>query len=333
MVLNQEKITTPVLLLAFNRPEQTRQVFDVIRSVQPQKLYVAVDAPREGRPDDIENSNAVKKIVQDVDWPCEKHYLFQEKNLGCSLSGVTAWNWIFQTEDRMIFIEDDGLGTPDAFLFVQNMLEKYKDDNRIAYVGAVNYGPKYGEASYFFSREPSATYFMGTWKRVMDLYDYELDTWRSKVSPEVIKKNSLTIKEYCVRKRQFDKYVSSIKKSKRDNTYDVQMTYLSYVHNMWSVYPNVNMVSNIGLDGGANNAVDVNSAFYKEYANRATQPLENITYTSDVNVDKDFEIRFFNKRVLHNRNWVSVIAKSLFLQYLGTFYSKYIKPLRWDRKI
>lgn len=325
------ELTTPVLFLAFNRPSCTQRVFDAIRSVRPKKLYVALDAPREGRPDDIENNNKVKAIVENVDWPCETHYLYQERNLGCSKSGVTAWNWIFQTEDRMIFVEDDGLATPDAFYFVQDMLEKYKDNEKVAYVGAVNYGPKYGSNTYFFSREPSATYFMGTWKRVMDLYDYELDTWRKSISPSVIEKNSLTTCEFLVRCRQFDKYVSSVKSGTRDNTYDVQMTYLCYVHNMWSVYPNVNMVSNIGLDGGANNSCDVNSSFYKEYANRATQPLGNITYPNEVSVNTQFEKQFFKKRVLHNRNWLTVIGKSLFIQYFGDFYKKFIKPLRWDR--
>ena len=327
----KEKLYTPVLFLAFNRPKQTARVFEIIRKAQPSKLYVAVDAPREGRADDVENNKAVKSIVENVDWPCETHYLYQEKNLGCSKSGVTAWNWVMERENRMIFIEDDGLGTLDAFLFIQEMLEKYKDDNRIAYVGAVNYGPKYGDASYFFSREPSATYFMGTWKRVIDLYDYELDSWRKEISPSIIKKNSLTHKEYFIRKRIFDKYVSSIKSGKRDNTYDVQMTYLCYVHNMWSVYPNVNMVSNIGLDGGANNACNVNSTFYKEYANRATQPLRQLTHPKEVSVNEDFEKKFFNIRVLHNRNWMLIMGKFLFLQYFGDFYNKYIKPLRWDR--
>lgn len=287
--MEESVLYTPVLLLCFNRPEHTRRVFESIRSVKPKKLYIAVDAPREGRKDDIEKCNQVKTIVRNVDWECEVHYLFQEKNLGCSKSGVTAWKWVMARENRMIFIEDDGLGTLDAFLFIQEMLEKYKDDNRIAYVGAVNYGPKYGDASYFFSREPSATYFMGTWKRVIDLYDYELDSWRKEISPSIIKKNSLTHKEYFIRKRIFDKYVSSIKSGKRDNTYDVQMTYLCYVHNMWSVYPNVNMVSNIGLDGGANNACNVNSTFYKEYANRATQPLRQLTHPIEVSVNEDFE--------------------------------------------
>lgn len=327
----KEKLYTPVLFLAFNRPKQTARVFETIRKAQPSKLYVAVDAPREGRADDVENNNAVKSIVENVDWPCETHYLYQERNLGCSKSGVTAWKWVMKRENRMIFIEDDGLGTLDAFFFIQEMLEKYKDDHRIAYVGAVNYGPKYGDASYFFSREPSATYFMGTWKRVIDQYDYELDSWRKEISPCIIKKNSLTHKEYFIRKRIFDKYVSSIKSGKRDNTYDVQMTYLCYVHNMWSVYPNVNMVSNIGLDGGANNACNVNSAFYKEYANRATQPLHQLTHPIDVSVDEDFEKKFFKIRVLHNRNWVLIMGKSFFLQYFGGFYNKYIKPLRWDR--
>ena len=89
--MEKKVLYTPVLLLCFNRPEQTRQVFETIRSVKPQKLYVAVDAPREGRADDVENSKKVKEIVTNVDWECETHYLFQEKNLGCSKSGVTAW--------------------------------------------------------------------------------------------------------------------------------------------------------------------------------------------------------------------------------------------------
>jgi hypothetical protein len=327
----KKALTTPVLFLAFNRPIQTARVFETIRQAKPSKLYVAVDAPREGRKDDIENNNKVKAIVEKVDWPCETHYLYQEKNLGCSKSGVTAWNWVMEREDRMIFIEDDGLGAPDAFLFVQEMLEKYKDDDRVAYVGAVNYGPKYGNTSYFFSREPSATYFMGTWKRVMDLYDYELESWRSTVTPSSIKGSCLSVAEYLVRKRQFDKYVSSIKNGKRDNTYDVQMTYLCYVYNKFSVYPNNNMVSNIGLDGGANNSVDINSAFYKEYANRATQPLGEMVHPEDVMMNTSFEREFFKKRVLHSRHWIVVLFKSYFLQYFGAFYSKYIKPLRPDR--
>ena len=50
--MNQRILKTPVLLLAFNRPDLTSRIFEKIREVKPIKLYVAVDAPRQGRLDD-----------------------------------------------------------------------------------------------------------------------------------------------------------------------------------------------------------------------------------------------------------------------------------------
>lgn len=329
--MDQVKLTTPVLLLAFNRPEQTRRVFDVIKSIQPQKLYVAVDAPREGRPDDVEKSNAVKKIVQDVDWPCETHYLFQEKNLGCSLSGVTAWNWIFQTEDRMIFIEDDGLATKSAFFFIQEMLERYKDDKKVAYVGAVNHKLQFGDKSYFFSRYPDSTYFMGTWKRVQDLYDYDLTTYKDARGTESFKKAFWGRVEWLVLNQRFRGYIRSVKKHRRNNTYDVQMLYLAYRYNMYSIYPNINMISNIGTESGANSKNAADSAYVKEFGNRERFEMEELTYCDDITIDINFERKHFKKRMLQNHPWLKVYLKGLFLQYFGGFYAKYIKPLRWDR--
>ena len=36
----------PVLLIIFNRPYTTRQVFERIRDAQPKRLYVAADGPK-----------------------------------------------------------------------------------------------------------------------------------------------------------------------------------------------------------------------------------------------------------------------------------------------
>lgn len=292
-------ITTPVLFMVFNRPEKTQQVFDSIRKVRPTKLYVAVDAPREGRQDDVENSNKVKAIVHNVDWPCEVHYLEHEKNLGCSKAGITAWNWLFEHEDRMIFIEDDGLGNESAFYFVQEMLERYKDDKRIAYVGAVNYGMTYGDASYFASRMPAATYFMGVWKRTHDLYEYGIESFPKMRWKWSFMKHFNTICEYIIECCSCASYIKSIKKGKRLNTYDVQMIYLSYKHNMYSIYPNINMVSNIGLDGGANNHVSKDDPMYKKLAERPRFELDTIS-CSDIEINKKFEKRFYITRRIRN---------------------------------
>lgn len=329
--MEESVLYTPVLLLCFNRPEHTRRVFESIRSVKPKKLYIAVDAPREGRKDDIEKCNQVKTIVRNVDWECEVHYLFQEKNLGCSKSGVTAWNWIFETEDRMIFIEDDGVATHSAFFFIQDMLEKYKDDKRVAYVGAVNHKLSCGEASYFFSRYPDSTYFMGTWKRTHQLYDYDLKSYDETKNQISFKNAFWGVKERIVLNQIFKSYKASIKRGKRLNSYDIQMLYTSYRYNMYNIYPNINMVSNIGTEGGANTAAVSNSAYSREYGNRPRFEMEKIKYCEDVKIDLDFEKRHFKKRILQNRNWLFRYSKNFFLCHFGDFYQKYIKPYRWDR--
>lgn len=301
--MSEKAFSTPILFLCFNRPAQTQRVFDSIRAIKPAKLYVAIDGARESRNDDVENSTKVKEIVHNVDWPCETHYLEHEKNLGCSRSGVTAWKWMFEHEDRMLFIEDDGLGNESAFRFVEEMLNKYQNDERIAYIGAVNYGPKYGDASYFFSREPAATYFMGTWKRVFEKYEYEIESYFDNKWKCSFIKNFNTLGEYLISTQRFESYLRSIRNGNRQQTYDIQMIYLSYKYGMMSIYPNINMVSNIGLDGGANNHVDVNDPFYLEYANRKRFELEEIIHPSDVSINKTFEKQFYKKRVLFNHRW------------------------------
>ncbi|MBQ0063359.1 MAG: hypothetical protein KBS94_04935 [Prevotella sp.] len=326
-----KQIQTPVLFLVFNRPEKTEQTFAAIRKAAPTKLYVAIDAPRESRPDDVENCNKVKKIVKNVDWPCETHYLIQEKNLGCTLSGKTAWDWFFQFEDRMIFVEDDGLASISAFYFVEAMLEKYKDEERIAYVGAVNYGPKFGEYSYFVSRFPSATYFMGTWKRVYRLYDYDMIGYANARKEAIYKNSFFSKKQKLLSEIIFKGYVNSVKTGHRQNTYDTQMNFLVHRNDMLTIYPNENMVKNIGLDYGANtdrrSVKDSSSVLYSEL-NMHDIDINSIKYMPKIEYSVMNDKVFYKERVLHNKLWIKVFLKALLLRYFSTFYNKCIKPLR-----
>lgn len=323
-------INSPILLLVFNRPRITSIVFNRIREVKPSKLYVAIDGPRKHVPTDKENIEAVKAIVTNVDWPCETHYLFHEENLGCTKSGVTAWKWLFSQEDRMIFVEDDGLATLEAFYYVDDLLERYKDNNRILYIGGENFGPKYGDKSYFFSRYPAASMFMGTWKRVFDLYDYNLDSYEEVLKTKEYRDAFLTKTEFLVMNQWFSGYRRPIKKGKafRRNTYDTQMDYLAYRYNGYSIYPNVNMVSNIGLDAGANNNVSTKSDFYKEYAYREVGELGPIKYNDDVIIDPEFEKAFFKKRMMYLRPWWYEYMIATILKYFEEPYRKYIRTYR-----
>lgn len=316
-----KQLTTPVLFLVFNRPEKTKEVFEVIRQARPTKLYVAVDAPRETREDDIINCKKVKEIVHNVDWPCKAQYLEQTKNLGCTLSGKTAWDWIFSQEDRMIFLEDDGLTTPSFFYYCQELLEKYKNDNRIAYIGGVNYNVFSGNDTYFFSHLSVPTYGMATWKRVYDLYEYDLHSYPNVRNTKEFRNRFINKFERDWFIASYDKYYYSVKNGKRENTYDKQQSYLIWKHNMLCIHPNKNLVRNIGFDfAGSNTSVDPNS-WIAQFFNRQEEEVGVIKHPSIVSIDQDTELRMFKGRVLLHQPYF----KEMIWFYVYNFYKKYIK--------
>jgi endo-1,4-beta-xylanase len=92
-------MTSPVLVLIFNRPETTIKVFEKIRATRPPKLYISADGPRSNRPGELERCEEARKIALGVDWPCEVKTLFRESNLGCKMGVASGIDWFFQNED------------------------------------------------------------------------------------------------------------------------------------------------------------------------------------------------------------------------------------------
>ena len=129
----------PVLLIAFNRPESTARVLRSLAEIQPQKLYVACDGPRSGRPEEARRCEAVRALVSQMDWPCDLQTLFQPSNLGCRAGVTAALDWFFEQEEEGIVLEDDIVADPTFFPFCQELLERYRHDERVGVIAANNH--------------------------------------------------------------------------------------------------------------------------------------------------------------------------------------------------
>lgn len=86
-------IDVPVLLLFFVRPDTFRKVFEQVKEARPSKLFLFQDGAREGRPGDAEKIEECRKIAEDIDWECEVHTYYSEKNLTCDHAEYTAISW------------------------------------------------------------------------------------------------------------------------------------------------------------------------------------------------------------------------------------------------
>ena len=87
------KTDVAVLLIFFARPDTFRLVFDEVKKARPSRLFLYQDGARGER--DCEGIAACRAIAEDIDWECEVHRKYQERNYGCDPSGFIAHSWAF----------------------------------------------------------------------------------------------------------------------------------------------------------------------------------------------------------------------------------------------
>lgn len=133
------QLQTPVAFLIFNRPDTTARVFEEIRRARPPKLLVVADGPRFNHFGEAEKVAATRAIVEQVDWPCEVLKNYAETNLGCKRRVSSGFDWVFQTAEEAIILEDDCLPHPTFFRFCEEVLEKYRDDKRGLHISGDNF--------------------------------------------------------------------------------------------------------------------------------------------------------------------------------------------------
>jgi hypothetical protein len=243
----QSQITVPVLLIAFNRPDTTKIVFDKIRAAQPLKLYVAVDGPRDSKKGEADLVKEVREIVQDVDWKCETQYKFNDINQGAEVTVSSAVTWSLKKEEYVIVLEDDIVAPLAFFRFAEEMLIRYKDIDRIATVAGSNYTPiKLPNGEDYFFAKYGHTWGWATWKRTWEKFDLYTD-----IPDEHLDKNFLG--KICNNRAETNFYRKLFKVMKQNgpgnSTWDYVFLYKRWISNSISVIPRVNLTSNIGVFG------------------------------------------------------------------------------------
>jgi hypothetical protein len=237
-------VTAPVLLIAFNRPETTARVLEAIRAAAPRRLFVAVDGPRKGALRDEKKQAEVLEVIRSgIGWKCDVKYLVQETNLGCGQAPARAISWFFENVPEGIILEDDCLPAPQFFPFCTSILERYREEPRVAHIGGFNCqsGRIRGNASYYFSR-----YFhcwgWASWRRAWEGFDIEMKDYRQFLSEKGLESlfPRRSVREFW--KANFDDAAHG-----DGSVWDYQWVYHNLKRDRVAVVPNWNMIENIGF--------------------------------------------------------------------------------------
>lgn len=234
---------TPVLLLAFNRPDTTRRVLEAIAQAKPRQLFVASDGPRASHSTDAELvAQTRREVAEAVTWDCELHTLYREENQGLKQGVIGAIDWFFEHVPEGIILEDDCVPHPDFFPYCEELLERFRDDERVWAIQGDNSAKARlgGTASYSFI--PYALIWgWATWRRAWQHLDRDLEQWRKIRSTPEVKKIFPDRIERRLRSEALDGLLAN-----PESTWDYQWSFTVSLHRGLTTIPRKNLVSNVG---------------------------------------------------------------------------------------
>lgn len=282
------QLDIPVVIIFYNRPHLLKHLYELLKIIQPQKLYLIADGPRSI--DDKVLCNSTRKIFDDIPWPCEVHRNYAVNNMGCKNRVITGLDWVFEREESAIILEDDCLPDQSFFGFAGILLDKYRDDTRIAAISGNNFINIDCEYSYMFSRY---THLWGwaTWRRVWRLFDRDMKSLSELCRPNYASQIFFSNREL----EAFCQSISSIKSGTLD-TWDSQWTLSCLSNNMLTIMPCKNLVSNIGFGEDATHTKGLpEQVFLRKYP--TVFPLRHpIIIRSDTVLDRKMSDNYFTPR-------------------------------------
>ena len=298
-------LETPVAFIIFNRPESTSRVFSAIAKAKPKKLLIISDGPRQSRAGEEKLVEECRRIALSVDWDCEVLTNFSESNLGCRDRVSTGLDWVFSQVGEAIILEDDCWPSEDFFRFTSELLERFRNDERIGSIsGTWEEGLGAPSHSYHFSQFPRI-WGWATWARVWRKYDVSIRQW-----PELKKAEFLRTKLRSKKSRRFWRQILDDVYLGKIDTWDYQLTLLHWSEKLVSVIPSKNLVSNIGFGPDATHTLNPHSAL----ANAETRALGSlIDHPTNVfrneAIDDLYEILRFSKPI--TLLWLNRIYNSM----------------------
>ena len=269
---------TPVLMIFFNRPDTFAKVFEKVRQAKPKTLILAQDGPR--NTGDMAGIEACRKVVENIDWDCNVIRDYSEINLGCGVRPKSAIDLALQQFEQVIILEDDCIPSLAFFRYCDELLEKYKDDDRIAYISGLNHFETWdcGEYDYFFSKA-AAIWGWATWRRswsrFYDYYvngvndDYILKLYRQQVGNQAIFEQRLL---------SLKKANNSQKNGEKLSYWDTQWGFAEYTQNMLAIVPRKNQICNIGVGATSTHAQTLKTTKYIKYKNMVFIPTYELDF-------------------------------------------------------
>ena len=242
------KSQTAILLIFFNRPDLAEISLDKLKGSE-RNVYISIDGPR-----DSSDEPHVQECLTQAKAFAKAHprmgavkLLTHKSNLGCKIAVRSAIDWAFETENRLIILEDDISFNEEFLDTMDNWLEKFDHSKEVFHLNGYNPLPKNLEVDFSYLCRYTHVWGWATWKDRWSFYDRELETWKGgdlRLLPGLIGQDlSDDFGDYWSRQL--------LACSEGLDTWDIQWLYSQWRYGGFSLTPGSRLTGNIGFDARA----------------------------------------------------------------------------------
>lgn len=300
-----EYFDIPVCLFMFQRKDTVLRIIERISHVKPKKMYLISDQGR--NEDEKKRVKECREAVENaINWECEiiKDYASENRGVFGNI-GMGAMR-VFQHEETAIFLEDDNLPEVTFFPYCKEMLERYKENDRIVWVCGTNYLADYSNDtndSYMFTQHLLPCGW-ASWKKKFEKY---YDAYFSNFNNSVIarmkpgyRNNPLYKQQIEVIQRERDR----MKNGKPFRSWDYQMCFSIRANDLLGISPAKNQIKNIGVDAfSEHGGVTFADKMTKRFCGMASHPLEfPLKHPATILIDPVYEAKIGNI-ILYPLDW------------------------------
>ncbi|MFA6200191.1 MAG: nucleotide-diphospho-sugar transferase [Bacteroidales bacterium] len=301
------QFTTPILVIIFNRPNLVQGLFNELKKQKPKQLFVFCDGARKDKLGEIELLQQSKSIFEtQIDWNCDLNTNYLEDNKGAGRAIASAIKWFFENVDQGIILEEDCLPHQDFFPYCEELLQRYKEDKRVIFIGGNNFQKrKVSQYSYYFSSYPHI-WGWAAWKKTIEGYSFDIDDISKKEIRQILKRyfDSWHEREYW-----YDRF--KLVKNNRINSWDYQLMFNIWRKNGVAIIPVVNLVKNVGFDKNSIHCKNKNDIS----ANLTLNNILPLNHPNHIEVNKKVDYTYFKRYNYKSfiRLFYRYIRRSIFL--------------------
>jgi GR25 family glycosyltransferase involved in LPS biosynthesis len=238
----------PIVLFVYNRPIHTKLTLDSLSKnplAEKSEIYIFSDGIKEEHSkEDLIKIEETRSIIHSINWCKKLNIETSNSNKGLANSIIDGVTKIISEKKKVIVLEDDLTFSPNFLTFMNQALIKYKDNTQIYSISGYRFPGEIDniikEDVFLFPRVSS--WGWGTW-----LDRWENIDWQIKNYDQFI----VTSKEKKKFNRGGDDLSNMLKlqMEKKINSWAIRWAYNQYREEKLTLYPKINLVSNIGIDG------------------------------------------------------------------------------------